>query len=65
MAGADDIEASIDEWVRTQLDASPAWSHEKWEKLGSLLDIEFSEPGEQPRVFKFPATGSAADSEAA
>ncbi|MER5968544.1 hypothetical protein ABT112_02145 [Streptomyces sp. NPDC002055] len=65
MAGAGDIEASIDEWVRTQLDASPAWSREKWEMLGSLLDVEFSMPGEQPHVFKFPATGSATDSEAA
>ncbi len=65
MAGTDDFKASIDEWVRTQLDASPVWSREKWETIGSLLDVEFSEPDEQSRVFNFPATGSAADSEAA
>ncbi|MGW2840560.1 hypothetical protein ACWCWD_22555 [Streptomyces sp. NPDC001493] len=53
MADTDDLDASIDAWVQTQLDASPDWDHEKWETLGKILDVQFSVPGDA-HVYSFP-----------
>ena len=64
MADADDLDASIDAWVSAQLDASPVWDREKWETLGSILDVEFALPCES-QVYEFVRPETAADSEAA
>lgn len=65
VAHGDDLESSIDEWVLAQLDTSPVWGREKWETLGSILDVEFSLPGEQAGIDNFVNPGNSTSSEAA
>ncbi|GHF61099.1 hypothetical protein GCM10010218_48290 [Streptomyces mashuensis] len=38
----DTVDQAIDEWVQTQLAASPDWGDDKWETLGKILDVEFT-----------------------
>lgn len=65
MAYADDLESSMDEWVNAHLASSPAWGTEKWEALGKILDVEFSFPGEQSRIYTFTRPNTPAENEAA
>lgn len=43
--GASKLDDSIDEWVSHQLEASPEWDSEKWDRVGRILDVEFTPPG--------------------
>ncbi|MFD7015923.1 hypothetical protein [Streptomyces sp. NPDC059928] len=36
------MDEAIDEWVQTQLAASPDWGDDKWDVLGKILDVEFT-----------------------
>jgi hypothetical protein len=37
-------EISAREWGRRQAAASPVWSEEKWQRIGTILGIEFTQP---------------------
>jgi hypothetical protein len=36
------LDAGIDDWVSTQLAASPDWGDDKWTALGEILDVRFA-----------------------